>query len=299
MVDLHMHTTASDGRLSPEELVKLSLKKGLNAIAITDHDTISGIVPAVKYAKGKGIEIIPGIEINCDEEKHGFKEAEVVGLFVDYKNNELNKFVKKAKQDRLEQKKKIVKKLQKLGFDISFEELKSGVKGTLGRPHIAMLLMKKYPNKIHSIREAFEKYLGAGKPAYVDRESKSGIKEAITIIKKAGGTTFLAHPGIFPKEKAIKLIEFFKKQGGQGIETYYPYYIICPRLKIDKKENTKIIKFFQKIAKEKNLLESGGSDFHGGDRQTINSVTIPDSVLKKIKKSSQLTLNLKSFENKR
>ena len=289
MIDLHIHTTASDGKLSPQEVVALALKKGLGAIAITDHDTISGIAPAIEYAKGKGIEIVPGIEINCDEEGLGFKEFEVVGLFVDNKNKKLNEFTRKAEQDRLEQKKKILEKLQGLGFDLSFEELKAMAKGSLGRPHIAMLLAKKYPSKIHSIREAFEKYLGVGKPAYADRESKPGVKEAIAAIKNAGGTTFLAHPGIYPKKKAVRLIEFFQKSGGEGIETYYPYHLICPQFKIGEEKNLEIIRFFQKIAEEKGLLESGGSDFHGGDRQTMLSVRIPDSVLEKLKEARKAT----------
>ncbi len=284
MIDLHMHTNASDGKLSPQELIDLSLEKGLNAIAVTDHDSISGIAPAIKYAKGKSLEVVPGIEINCNESKIGYEEVEVVGLFVEHESRALVKFVEGTKQDRLEQKKKIVKKLQGLGFDIRFEELEQYAKGSLGRPHIARLLMEKHPEKVSSIRDAFEKYLGAGKAAYVDRESKPGIKEAISVIRKANGLTFLAHPGIFNKKDSVKLIEFVQQQGGQGIETYYPYHIICPKLKIGEKENSEITRFYQKIAKKEGLLESGGSDFHGGDRETINTVKIPDAVLDKLKK---------------
>ncbi len=283
MIDLHMHTSASDGRLSPQELVGLALKNGLSAIAITDHDAIGGIAPAMEYARGKPLEIVPGIEINCDGMEIGFREVEVVGLFVDCEHSTLLRFVEEARQDRLEQKKRIVEKLQGLGFEIRFEELGEYAKGSLGRPHIAQLLVKKYPGEFSSIREVFEKYLGTGKEAYVDREKKSSIKQAIDIIKKAGGIAFLAHPGVFGKKETGALVEFFQSNGGQGIETYYPYYLIYPHLKISEKENLEIIEFYQKIAKENGLLESGGSDFHGGDRETINAVKMPYSVLEKIK----------------
>lgn len=285
MIDLHMHTNASDGKLPPQELIDLALKKGLDAIAVTDHDTISSIVPALEYAKGKSLEVIPGIEINCNGTEIGFKEVEVVGLFVNHKHKALVKFAHDAKQDRLEQKKKIVKKLQGLGFDISFEELNAYAKDSLGRPHIAQLLIKKYPKEFSSIRGVFDKYLGAGKPAFVDREKKYRIGQAISLIKKSKGLSFLAHPGVFGKKDTLGLIEFFQNHGGQGIETYYPYHLICPELKIGEKENLQIIKFYQETAKEKNLLESGGSDFHGGDRETINAVRIPNSVLENLKKA--------------
>ena len=282
MIDLHMHSDASDGNLPAKELVDLAIKKGLDAIALTDHDTVGNVAVAIEYAQGKGIEVIPGIEINCDASEIGFKEVEAVGLFIDYKHPAMIEFTKDAKEQRLEQKKKIVKKLQELGFEITFEELKSFAKGSLGRSHIAQLLIKKYPGKFSSIRDVFNRYIGFGMPAYVERGNKYTLPQAISLIKKCGGLVFLAHPGAYGKDPA-KLIDFFQKQGGQGIETYYPYHLICPELKIDEKENLRIIQSFQEIAKNRKMFESGGSDFHGGDRQTINSVKIPDEVLATLK----------------
>jgi len=287
MIDLHMHTNASDGKLSPQALIDLALEKGLKAIAITDHDTISGIVPALEYAKGKGIEVIPGIEINCEEPDPRFKEAEVIGLFVNHENSALVEFVERAKQDREEQKKRIVEKLQGLGFDISFEELKASTKDSIGRPHIAKLLIEKYPEKFTSIREVFDKLLEVGKPGYADRKNKSNIKQAIEIVKKAGGLPILAHPGIFSRENALELIKLFQRQGGQGIETYYPYHIVWPETEIGEKENTELIKSFQKTAKNFGLLESGGSDFHGRERTALGSMNVPDGVLEKMKEVLQ------------
>jgi hypothetical protein len=278
-----MHSDASDGNLSAKELVELALKNGLEAIAITDHDTVGSIAAAIKYAADKNIEIVPGIEINCDASEVGFKEVEAVGLFIDYKHDAMAKFVKEAKEERIEQKKKIVKKLQELGFDITFEELMPLAKGALGRPHIAQLLIQKAPGKFLSISDVFDKYLGVGKPAHVEREKKYTLKQAISLIKKCGGLAFLAHPGAYGKDPA-KLIDLFKSQGGHGIETYYPYHLICPELEIDEKENLRLIESFQEMAKNRKMLESGGSDFHGGDRETINSVKIPYEVLDILKK---------------
>ncbi|HLD58171.1 MAG TPA: PHP domain-containing protein [archaeon] len=285
MIDLHMHTTASDGRLSPQELVDLAVRSGLKAIAITDHDAVSGIAQASEHAKRGALEVIPGIEINCAEKKLGFSEIEVVGLFINPENKNIAGFARAAKLDRIEQKKKSVKKLQRLGFEISFEELKSRAKGSLGFPHIAGLLLEKYPEKFSSIKDVFDKYLRAGKPAFVDRQKKPGIKQAISIIKKSGGLAFLAHPGIFSREDSLRAINFFQGSKGDGIETYYPYHLICSEKKISEKENLALINFFRGTAKSLGLLESGGSDFHGGDRQTINAVGIPDSVLEKLRES--------------
>ncbi len=283
MIDLHLHTNSSDGELSPGQVIDLAIKKKVKAIAITDHDVIDGVQDAVEYGRDKGIDVISGIEIGCDESKIGFKEVHVTGLFIDYKNRELVKFTDNIKEQRRNQKREMIRKLQKLGYDVSFEEVANYVNGSFGRPHIAKVLIEKYPREFSSIRDVFNKYLGVNKPAYVGRKNKNTMKEAIEIIKKAGGISFLSHPGVFRKEDSLELIKIFQKIGGEGIETYYPYHIICPELKINKKENQKLIRFYQDIAKSMKLLESGGSDFHGSDRYTLGEVEIPDEVLAKLK----------------
>ncbi len=281
-IDLHIHTNKSDGELSPKEVVDLAIKKGLRAIAITDHDVVDGVQEAIEYAKDKDIEIIPGIEIGCDESDIGFKEVHVVGLFVDHKNKDLVKFTDGIKNQRINQKKNMIDKLQKLGYDITFEEVAKSVGGAFGRPHISKLLIEKYPEQFSSIKDVFDRYLGVGKPAYVDRGNKNTMKDAISIIKKAGGISFLAHPGVYKKEDSMELIKVFKSLGGNGIETYYPYHIICPGLKIDEEENLKMIGFYQNVLKSMNLLESGGSDFHGSDRDTFGNVRIGRDVLERL-----------------
>ncbi|MDP7243880.1 MAG: hypothetical protein QF568_00890, partial [Flavobacteriales bacterium] len=176
-----------------------------------------------------------------------------------------------------------IKKLNKLGFEIDFDEVKKTVKGTFGRPHIAKFLLKKYPKKFDSVRDVFDKYIGAGKSAFVKPEDFISIKDAVKIIKKSGGISILAHPGIYPKEDSIKLIDYFIDNGGQGIETYYPYHLICPDLNFDEKDNNNMINFYRDIARSKNVLESGGGDYHGEYRPTLGVLNIPDEILFKIK----------------
>ena len=282
-IDLQCHTTFSDGELTPREVVDLAIKRGIKALAITDHDTTDGIAPAVAYSRNKTIELVPGIEIECDESKRGFKKVDMLGLLIDYKNRNLANFTERAKNERIRQKKLIIKKLNNLGFDISFGEVARLVKSSFGRPHIAKVLLNNYPDEFASIRDVFDLYIGEGKPAYVCRKNVISLKNAIEIVKKAGGVPILAHPGIFKKEDSMELIDIFAELGGEGIETYYPYHIIVPELKISEKQNSEMISFYKKIATSKNLLESGGNDFHGSYRDTLGKVRVPYNVLESLR----------------
>lgn len=289
MIDLHIHTNASDGELSPKELVDEAVKKGVAVIAITDHDTVEGIQAALDYSADKCIGIVPGIELSCEESRLGFDEVHVLGLFLDFKNRELIKLTERIKGNRIEQKKRMIKKLNKLGFDISFSEVRDLVGYSFGRPHIASILFKKYPSQFESIQDVFDRFLGIGKPAYVEREYKIDVKSAIDIIKKAKGVTFLAHPGVYNDKDAIHLIDYFKKLGGQGMETNYPYNV--NRVGVTKEESDRKNQLFKKLAKEKELMETGGTDFHGSIRKVdIGECGISISLFQKLK-SYKNTLN--------
>lgn len=288
MIDLHCHTIASDGECTPKELVDLALKKNLNTIAITDHDSVGSIKQAAEYSKDKPIEVIPGIELSCDDPLFDFDKIDVIGLFIDYSNKPLIKLIKHINETRNQNKKEIINKLNKLGFEINYEEVKKQAKGTFGRPHIAKHLLKKHPERFTSVNDVFDKYLGQGKPAFVKTTNRVSINKAINIIKGAKGLSFLAHPGIYPKGKSAKLIDYFVFNGGDGIETYYPYHVICPNLCLDAKGNEQLIQFFKEIAKSKNILESGGSDYHGKYRSTLGETNMPDLTLDSIKKKTAL-----------
>ena len=282
-IDLQIHTVASDGESTPEELVDLAVEKGLSAIAITDHDSVASLKKAIKYSRGRNIEVIPGIELSCDDPLLGYDKIDVLGLFVDFNNKKLIGMTEHINRRREENKRQIIGKLKGFGYEIDYDDVKKTVKGTFGRPHIAKYLLKKYPSEFSSVADVFDKLIGTGKKAFVETHDRVSIKDAINAIRESGGISILAHPGIYPKEDSVRLIDYFIGAGGDGIETYYPYHIICPYLNIDEDENKKLIDFYRKIAKSKKILESGGNDHHGEYRPTLGAVEIPYSVLKNLK----------------
>lgn len=242
--DLHVHTNQSDGLFSPEEVVDLAVSQNLQGIAITDHDSITGIERAINHSKRyNNFRVIPGIEISC---VHNDEEVHLLGYFIDYKDSNIINITKTLKASRLSRGMDMVNKINELGLELSIEEVKelSGEK-YIGRPHIARAMIKR--GYAASIPEAFNKYLNRGKPAYVERY-KILIDEAISLIKRVGGIAVLAHPGLL-KDKSI--INYCIELGIDGIE--------C----IHSKHSQTDIDFMLDIAKKNNLIATGGSDFHG------------------------------------
>ena len=177
IIDLHNHTTTSDGTLSPQQLIDFALQRGLKIIAITDHDTIDCLDWSLEYSKNKPIEIVPGIEFSCEEIARGFDEVHILGLFIDPKNERLIERTKIIRKKRVERAREIIKKLQLLDYSINFEEVEQGVGASLGRPHIAKVLVEKYPEKFTNVSDIFSTLLGTGKPAFVPRGDKIKIEE--------------------------------------------------------------------------------------------------------------------------
>lgn len=247
--DLHTHTTASDGKLSPKELVDYAIEKKLKGIAITDHDTIDGISEALKYAVNKPIKIIPGIEISCDCERKT-KELHIVGLFIDYTNPEFKKIKKKNKENGKRKAKEIINKLKKLNYEIDFSNLEKA--GRFGKPFIAELLLEKYPNDFEDVKDVFNKLLGWEKPAMVYGEGLS-LKEAIKIVHNTGGIAILAHPAQLRNHDDY-FIKKFIKLGGDGIECGKKYSYL--------KNGDELNEKYKKIIKENDMLVSFGTDFH-------------------------------------
>jgi len=281
-IDLHIHTSCSDGSFSPKKVVDEAKKKGLKAIAITDHDTIDGIDEALSAGKGLDVEVVPGVEITCDEEN--FEDVHVIGLFIDHKNEKLNELLAKAKESRLNQKKAIIRKLNELGFNISLKDISKVAKGEISRSHIAAVLLEKYPDKFESKQQIFDGYLDVNKKAYVQREVKISLKSAIDGITEAGGIAVLAHPGVYNYLDIEKLIKRFKALGGQAIETEYTYDKNRPYKGISKNKLKEIIDKFKKTAKELDLLETGGSDYHGDKKDIeLGELEINEDMLIKLK----------------
>lgn len=247
-VDLHLHTTASDGRHSPEELVAMAALRSLRVIAITDHDSTEGIEAALKAARAyAGLRVIPGIEISTDI-PHG--EVHILGYFIDYQDEELQTILTSLREARLDRAKKIVAKLEKLGIRIDMKrvlELSGG--GSIGRPHIAQAMFEgKY---IPSLQEAFLRYIGRNGPAYAERH-KLTPSEAVELIVKKRGLPVLAHPAdIEPLDKLERLLLELKKVGMVGLEVYYNGYTL---------EATRRL---EGLARKHGLIPCGGSDYHG------------------------------------
>lgn len=259
-VDLHIHTTASDGRLSPAEVVQKATESGLEVIAITDHDTVDGIASALETARDfPGLRVIPGVEINTDVPSG---EAHLLGYFIDYTNPDLKSVLENLRQSRIGRAQGMVNKLNNLGIHIEWEHIqKIAGDATIGRPHVAQAMLEK--GYITSMKEAFTKYIGQRGPAYVER-AKITQTEAITLILKANGLPVLAHPLTFKDSEAM--LGELKTAGLVGIEAYYDNY------------TAEEIKHLVHLAGIHGLIATGGSDYHGMDNANetmIGGVNVP------------------------
>ncbi|MDI6828877.1 MAG: PHP domain-containing protein [Armatimonadota bacterium] len=241
--DLHVHTTASDGTLTPEQVVHEAARIGLAAIGIADHDTVDGIRQALDAGKATGVKVVPGIEINTDV---GSDEVHILGYFIDDESVALRRHLESLKEGRLERGKRIVERLNKLGVNITFDEvLKIADKGSVGRPHIARAIVN--AGYASSPSEAFGKYLVRGAPAYIPRYKVSPF-EALHTIKEAFGIPVFAHPGT---SKHDELIPQLVKDGLKGIEVYHPEHSAAQT------------EHYLQIAEKYGLIATGGSDSHG------------------------------------
>jgi predicted metal-dependent phosphoesterase TrpH len=245
-IDLHTHTTASDGRCSPTENVKLAKEKGLRAIAITDHDTVSGIEEALEAGKQYDIEVVPGIEISTTEEK---QEIHVLGYFIDYLDQPFNEELAKLRETRDLRNELMINRLNELGIPITLDEVRAKQTtkdGNVGRPHIAEILIEK--GVVQNLQEAFDQYLAKGAKAYVN-PPRISPKDAVMMIQKYGGVPVLAHPGLYSEYDYI--IEELVQAGLTGIEVHHPDH------------DDEDIARYKEYASKYQLIETGGSDFHG------------------------------------
>lgn len=242
--DLHVHTYFSDGLHSPGVVIDRAIEKGLDGIAITDHDTVLGIEEAILYTDTKdGFNIIPGIEFSCI---HDNNEVHILGYFNNYRDKELICASNMLRKHRVVRVEKIIEKLNSLSIGINFESIREkNDNDFVGRVAVARELISK--GYVTTIQEAFNRYLNPGRPAYVERY-KLSIDQAIELIKGASGIAVLAHPGLL---KDGKLINVCIDKGIDGIE--------C----IHSKHTVKQSNYFKSIAANHNLIETGGSDCHG------------------------------------
>jgi predicted metal-dependent phosphoesterase TrpH len=266
-VDLHIHSSISDGIFSPTEIVQKAAKAGLTVIALADHDNVDGIAPALEAAREfPWLKVIPAVEISCDVPEG---EVHMLGYFIDYTQRSFLTALERMRNSRQERAKGMVAKLVNLGLNIDWERVKEiAGSGSVGRPHIAQAMLEK--GYITSIQEAFTRYIAFGGPAYVERQ-KMSPGEVVELIIRANGLPVLAHPLTINDPESL-IIEL-KKSGLVGLEAYYKDYT-------DEEINRLI-----SLADKYGLILTGGSDYHGLDENTetmIGGARVPFEIIEKL-----------------
>lgn len=265
--DLHIHTFFSDSTDSPEQVVAKLVKAELACCAITDHDTIEGVEPVRQAALGTGVEVIPGVELSTTWEG---KDIHVLGYGMNENSSELKEYLSRFRQARRERMRAMVDRLKPLGIDnVSLEEVEehAGAAHALGRPHLAQILVQK--GWVASLREAFVRFLAEDAPAFVPKFQQTP-QEAVSLIRRCGGVSVLAHPMLTQKDEIIPALV---EAGLQGIEVFYP------------QTTDRIREYYLGLAKKHRLLVTGGSDAHGAAKKhtDIGAVRLPYSYVEELK----------------
>ena len=250
-IDLHSHTTASDGALAPRELVRKAVEHGVRVLAITDHDSTDGLAEALEEARHHpGLTIVPGLEINCDVSGG---EVHVLGYCVDYEAGWFQDFLREQRAERVARVHRIAARLAELGMPIDPEEVFAICQeGSPGRPHVAQVMIKR--GYVKSVNEAFDRYLHTGGPASVSRRRLTPV-EAVQIIRRARGVPVFAHPGLAKKDD---MIQELVDAGLMGIETYYNEHSAAQ------------VRAYLDLCDRYGLVATGGSDFHGPHTGRVN-----------------------------
>ena len=276
MIDLHVHSTYSDGTYTVEELVDYAVNKGLSAIALTDHDTTDGLERIMDYAKGKNLEIVPGIELSTDLDG---KDIHILGYYMDTDNKAFKDKLKEFVDSRNRRNVKMCEKLTEVGCPVTYEEVSERFKDAIvTRAHLAAYLIEKGYTK--SRAESFERYIGDKAPCYVPQDKNVTPFDAVKLIAEAGGIPVLAHPYQYKysMERLDKFVGELKDAGLIGLETIYSTYTAGE------------IKNLKKLAAKHDLLITGGSDFHGANKPKIDlgsghgTLNVPDELLNDLKK---------------
>ena len=266
-VDLHSHTTASDGTLSPRELVRAAVKRGVRVLAITDHDSTDGLRDAFdEAARHPPLTIVPGLEINCDVPG---AEVHVLGYYVDHGATWFQDFLREQRAERVARVHRIAGRLTELGMPIDPADVFAIVReGSAGRPHVAQVMVQR--GYVRSVREAFDKWLHTGGPANVPRRRLTPM-DAIAVIRRAGGVPVFAHPGLAARDE---LVPDMVGAGLMGIETYYAEHSAAQTA------------HYRALCREHGLIATGGSDYHGersGRTNPLGHPPVPMSVYEQLK----------------
>ena len=276
-IDLHLHTRYSDGSLTPAEVVDLAHQAGVTAMAITDHDIVDGIPHAMEAATKLDIEVIPGVELSsCFNEQ----ELHVLGYFFDWQNPTFRENLAEQRRSRQIRNPQTIERLKALGLELSEDEVKAKAgSDSIGRPHIAQVLVDK--GYVRDIQEAFDRYLKEGAPAYVPR-TLADTREVIAWIRNAGGVPVLAHPTWTrcQGESLYRLCACLKEAGLLGLEVFYSSH------------NRRQTSQYLELAKQLDLLITGGSDFHGAANPAIQvgrgkgNLKVPAALLEPLRRAA-------------
>lgn len=261
-IDLHLHSTASDGSYPAETVVAMAERNGVRVLSLTDHDSLDGIPAAEERALRAGIRVIPGVELSVTET--GI-DVHLLAYGFDPQDKGLVAAIARYRDSRRERARKILARLKGLGIKIALEEVEAIARGgALGRPHVAEALMQ--GGYIETFQEAFQRFLGHHAPAYVAKQTVA-LEEAVSVVREAGGVTVLAHPGTLNRDH---LIAGWAKRGLDGIEVWHSKHAAAD------------VTRFREIAKQHGLLMTGGSDFHGERTPdvAIGGVPVPEAALK-------------------
>lgn len=273
-IDLHIHSYYSDGIFSPEVIIKYAKQKDLAAIALADHDTTRGVALTIEEGNKNGIEVVPAVEISADFPSSPEGEIHILGYFIDWQDAVFQEKLKYFRDKRTERARKILEKLADISIKLSPDDIFSENKqkdSSIGRLHFARLLVKE--GFVYNVRQAFEKYLGPNKPAYVAK-ARMHPSEAIKIILDARGIPVLAHP--YTAGDLPQTLKILSDYGLKGMEVWHT------------RHGSGTINKLMQLAKDFNLMPTGGSDCHGimeGDELLFGKLKIPYSVLENLKNS--------------
>jgi len=280
MIDLHLHSTASDGMLAPAVVVRRAREAGLSAIAITDHDTTAGVPEAMAEGARVGLEVVPGVEVSIGH-AHTFH---MIGLFVDLEDHVLAEALERVRDGRAERNRALVSRLGELSLPVTLREVREYAGGdVVARPHFARALVAR--GYVGTTKEAFDRHIGKGRPGYVDR-FRLTAEETIGLIRGAGGVSVLCHPSTLRLDMSgdgcgpdalLPFVIDLREKGLDAIEVFYPDH--------DPPTEASL----RAIAREADLLESGGSDFHGHTKKDVRNgiggarLDVPDAVLEALR----------------
>lgn len=271
-VDLHLHSTASDGTLAPAGIVEKAHELHLSAIALTDHDSVAGIQEALNESINLPLTFIPGLEMSSE---YGEKDIHILGYFIDYKQDYLAETLAKLREARANRARIMVERLAENDMAIDFAEVEQCAGGgAIGRPHVAQVLVKQ--GMVDDISDAFNRFIGRGRPAYVPKHVLT-TAQIIDLIHKVGGVASLAHPGTSKVDEP--LLRLLKESGLDAVEVWHTDHSADQR------------RYFKELASRLDLLPTGGSDCHGFGKSrgfVLGSLDVPDSIIEPLRNRAAL-----------